>query len=492
VTRGLLFLVVPVLLALPALAQSPDEQAQAQRLLEGGRAYWAQGKPKQALDNFNIIVTSFSGTSSVGQALLEIGRYRMDVEGDMEKARASFDQVAKQYPQSDAAPGAYYYLGLLTLNRAAGAADLDDALAQFTRVQNLYPGSDWVPKALHASGLVHRRAGRFGEAVDSNRRVSLEYPTSEAAPAAQFQIGQSFALMGEPRQAMEEYQQVRNHYPESEWSARALERITALYRLYGTGKPTFAHDPAFDVQAGDVLKDVRALLMAPGGVLWIASDKSKSAVPIDEAGKLGAGLAGEDLRALSLTPQGEVIVAARTAVRFGSKDLRTFAVPSDKPGVPESLERILSATVTPAGSILVADEKRKKVYRYDAAWEYVGLFPDRDTRERQVTRMLVDGEGGIVFLDREEKTVRVFAESGKELRTVGPEAFRKPVDVAVDPFRNTYVADEDQGVLVFNPQGQLLATLGGPELMRPKALTLDSTGAVLVYDDRAGKILRYR
>ncbi|HSB61480.1 MAG TPA: tetratricopeptide repeat protein, partial [Vicinamibacteria bacterium] len=356
-TRGLPFLVVPVLVVLPALAQSPDEQAQAQRLLEGGRDYWAQGKPKQALDNFNIIVTSFSRTSAVGQALLEIGRYRMDVEGDVEKARASFDQVAKEHPQSDAAPGAYYYLGLLTLNRAAGAADLDDALAQFTRVMNLYPGSDWVPKALHASSLVHRRAGRFGEAVDANRRVSLEYPTSEAAPAAQFQIGHSFALMGEPRQAMEEFQQVRNRYPESEWSARALERITALYRLHGTGTPTFAHDPAFDVQAGDVLKDVRALLMAPGGVLWIASDKSKSAVPVDATGKLGAGLAGQDLRALSLTPRGEVIVAAKTAVRFGPKDLRSFAVPSDKPGVPESLERILSATVTPAGSILVADEK---------------------------------------------------------------------------------------------------------------------------------------
>jgi TolA-binding protein len=489
-TRGSLSLLALVLLAAPAPAQESD--AQARRLLDDGRAYWAQGKLKQALDNFNIIVASFPASSSIGQALLEIGRYRMDVEGDVEKARASFEQVAKQYTQSDGAPGAYYYLGLLTLNRANNAADLDDALAQFTRVQNLYPKSDWVPKALQASGLVYRKAGKYAEAVDVNRRVSLEYPSSEAAPAAQFYIGHAMALLGEPRQAMEEFQQVRNRFPDSEWSARALERITALYRLYGAGKPAFALDPGFVAGAGDVLKDVRAILMAPTGALWIASDKARSAIPLDAAGKAGAGLAGEDLRALSLSPRGVVIVAAKTAVRFGPKDLRSFAIPSDKPGVPEPLDKILSATVTPGGMVLVADEKRNKVYRFDAAYEWKGFFPDKDAKERQVTRMLVDGEGGIVCLDRAERTVRVFDETGKVLRTLGPGGLRKPVDVAVDPFRNAYVADEEAGVLVFNPAGQLLTTLGSPELKRPKALTLDATGAVLVYDERAEKVLRYK
>ena len=49
----------------------------------------AQGKQKQALDNFNIVVSSFPSTDSVGQALLEIGRYHMEVENDSGKARVS-------------------------------------------------------------------------------------------------------------------------------------------------------------------------------------------------------------------------------------------------------------------------------------------------------------------------------------------------------------------------------------------------------------------
>ena len=133
---------VVVLLALagPLSAQETSDQ-QARRLLEDGRAYQAQGKSKQALDNFNIVVSSFPNTDSVGQALLEIGRYHMEVENDTAKARAAFEQVTKQYARSDAAPGAYYYQGQLTLNRATTPAEIEDALAQFARVETLYPSS---------------------------------------------------------------------------------------------------------------------------------------------------------------------------------------------------------------------------------------------------------------------------------------------------------------------------------------------------------------
>ena len=143
--------------------------------------------------------------------------------------------------------------------------------------------------------------------------------------------------------------------------------------------------------------------------------------------------------------------------------------------------------------MLVSDEDREAVLRYDAKGEYLGTFPGgRDAARRKVTRILLDGEGGIVTLDRDEKTVRVWDESGKPLRSVGPAGLKRPVDVAVDAFRNLYVADEETGVHVYNPQGQLLTTIAGPELKRARAVALDASGAVLVYDDRAQRVLRYR
>ena len=114
------------------------------------------------------------------------------------------------------------------------------------------------------------------------------------------------------------------------------------------------------------------------------------------------------------------------------------------------------------------------------------------TKSREVTRMFLDGEGAIVCLDRGEKTVKAYDETGKLLRTIGPTGLKRPVDAAVDPFRNTYVADEDGGVQVFGPKGQVLATLTVDEVKKPKALALDPEGAILVYDDKTQKVLRFK
>lgn len=470
--------------------QSPEQQARS--LLEDGRAYFAQGKYKQALDNFNTIVTGFPNTDSIDDALLEIGRYQSEVEGDAEKARQSFEAVAQRFPQSDSAPGAYYSLGLLTLNKAGSQAELDDAQAQFTRVQRLYPRSPWVPRALSASGLVQRKAGRLEDAIEAQRRVSLEYPTSDAAAVAQFQVGHCLALLGDARQAMEAFQDVRNRFPDSPWAGRALERITLLYRL-GEG-PRFALDASFSVGAGDLLKDVRALLATPDGSLWIASNKLKLAAPFDASGTMGPGVSAEDLRGLGLTPRGEVVVVSRLAVRFGARDIRAFAVPGGKPGESDGLDRVSAAVVLAGGDLLVADEKKKRVYRYGPSLEYKGTFPD--ARERTVSRMVLDSEGAVALLDPDERVVRVFDETGRALRSLPTRGagyeLKKPADVAIDAARNLYLADEDGGVLLFAPDGRLLLTLSGEALRRPKALTLDASGAILVYDDKAQRVVRYR
>jgi hypothetical protein len=292
---------------------------------------------------------------------------------------------------------------------------------------------------------------------------------------------------------MEELQQVRNRFPESPPAARALERTTALYRLHGGPRPAFALDPGFNVAAGDFLRDVQAIAVAPDGRLWIASAKTKSAAALDTAGKVTESLPSEQPRALSLSPHGGVVLAARTAVRIGSREIRTFAIPAKSAGKPpEPLERIVAAAITPGGSFLVSDGKEEKVFRYGPDGEYRGTFPEGDAGKREVIRILIDGEGGIVMLDRESRTVRVHDETGRAIRTVGSAGLRKPIDVAVDAFRNVYVADEEAGVQVFDAKGQPLTKIASPELKRPGALALDATGAVLVYDEGSRRLLRYR
>jgi hypothetical protein len=107
----------------------------------------------------------------------------------------------------------------------------------------------------------------------------------------------------------------------------------------------------------------------------------------------------------------------------------------------------------------------------------------------------VDGEGGIAVLDRDQKTVQVYDETGKLLRSVPARGagweFKRPIDVAIDASRNTYVADEEGFVYLFSPQGQLLATISG-EVRKPRALTIDPAGAILVYDEKQERVLRFK
>jgi hypothetical protein len=219
-------------------------------------------------------------------------------------------------------------------------------------------------------------------------------------------------------------------------------------------------------------------------------------VPYDAAGKMGAGMPGQDVRSLSLSPEGQPVVTARLAVRLGSAAtaVHSLSIPSDKPGVPEPLEKLTAAVLTPGGSLLAADERRKRIYRFDGAFQHQGVFGD--ARERAIAKLWVDGEGAVVALDRDERAITWFDETGKLLRSLPLRAagyeLRKPVDFAIDEAGNVYVADEQAGVHVLSPRGQLLARLGGEELRRPVALALEPAGAVLVYDDKAARVLRYR
>lgn len=100
------------------------------------------------------------------------------------------------------------------------------------------------------------------------------------------------------------------------------------------------------------------------------------------------------------------------------------------------------------------------------------------------------------MLRKDDKSLEIVDDSGRLVWKIGPRGagfeWKKPADIALDAFSNIYVADEDQGVFVLSPKGELIATFGLPDVRKAKALALDATGAVLVYDDRTETIVRFK
>lgn len=472
-----------------AWAQNRTPEEQARQLFEDGRTHLAQGRVKQGIESLETVATSFGSTSYADDALLLIGQHTEQVTRDLKKAAEIYDQVAKKYPQGDAAPGAYFGIGRLALSRATTLAELEDAHEQFRRVVKLYPASRFVASALVASATALRRMGRFDSAIDAARRAALDFGSSEAAPDALYETALCLALAGEPNQALEDFQRIRNRYPESPAASRALAALTALYRLSTSRR--FARDPAFSPTMGDVLKDVRAILMTPDRTLWIASDKTKSAVSFDANFKLGASWTAPDPESLSLSGD-EVVFAARLGVKT-ARGASGFSVPSGKPGEVDPLDRITAAVALPSGDLLVADAKKKAVFRFSGT-ALVGTFPDKQPRE--VTRLAPSLQGEVWMLRKDNRTVEAFDFSGRPARVIpakGPGyEFKKPVDIATDNFGNLYVAEEDQGVFLFSWKGAFLMQIGLSDIRRARAVTVEPSGAVLVYDDRAETIVRLK
>ena len=233
--------------------------------------------------------------------------------------------------------------------------------------------------------------------------------------------------------------------------------------------------------------------MTPRGTLWLASEKVKSAVPVGPDGKLGPSLSAEEVRGLSLAPGGEVVVAAKTAVRVGA------GTSGRSPSPRTSRARRSPWTRSP----------RRCSPRAEGCWwptrsasgctattpsgAYQAPFPD--AREREVTRMAV-GQRGRAWFSSTGRTARCASSTRRARRcaALGPAQ------------RHAQARGRGRGRLpehVRRRRGRgrpgVLAAgaaaghpVGAQELRKPTAVTVDPAGAVLVYDDKAEKVLRFK
>lgn len=493
-----LVLGLPLVVVRPAAAQTQSNEL-ARQHLESGIQFYNQQKYRQALNDFNIIVTSMAGTDVADNALLRIGEYYLEVEESFAKARESFEGVLQRYPTSDSAPGAYYHLGLLTLRSTRGREGVDDALANFQRV-GLYPRNPWLSAALYATGTGQERALRWQDAFDSYARVVAEYPASEWAAPAELALGLCTVRLGDPLQGMVEIQIVRNRFPESREAERALDLLTSLYRLYALpklGKPVaFKVDPAFKLGLTQKLKDVSALRASASGLHVLESDR-KQLLNFDWSGKMVGSAGAAEPRGLFVDARGTLIIANEKGLLVGATPL-SLSVPEEKG--PKLLEKIRAAVRDRLGDAFVYDADQKKILRFAPDGKLKGPFPNANPREVQALEM--DGAGNLFILDRRDRAVAVYRPDGQAaanipLRGQGFE-FKKPLELALDPAGFLYVLDEETAqIAIYDPSYQLVvrlaaASLGGGALKKPRAFDANESGDLYVYDDELKSVLRLR
>lgn len=84
------------------VAQFPSHPQAAAAQNHIGDAYYRQRDYRQAMGEFQKTVDGYTQAAQVSEALLKIGLCQRSL-GDSARAKASWEQVVKQFPKSDAA-----------------------------------------------------------------------------------------------------------------------------------------------------------------------------------------------------------------------------------------------------------------------------------------------------------------------------------------------------------------------------------------------------
>jgi tol-pal system protein YbgF len=99
--------------------------------------------------------------------------------GSLSTARLGLREMLRQYPTSERAPDALYFIG-----QSFASENPDSAAAYYRQVVDKYPTSPRAAAALYNLGLLAERRKDMAGARDAYQRVTQKYPQSDEAALA--------------------------------------------------------------------------------------------------------------------------------------------------------------------------------------------------------------------------------------------------------------------------------------------------------------------
>lgn len=122
--------------------------------------------------------TSTPSSSNPGDMLrLALADYQA---AKYELALVGFRNIISQFPKSEVAPQAQFYIGESEFARK----NFLDASREYDRMASTYPKSDFAPKALYKKGISFQQLGKQHEAKEAFRELIKEYPRHELVKSA--------------------------------------------------------------------------------------------------------------------------------------------------------------------------------------------------------------------------------------------------------------------------------------------------------------------
>jgi TolA-binding protein len=495
--RARLALVFAAGLTITGSAQQSANEEFARRQFDSGMTFYQNRRYADALKDLQAVADSFATSTVADNALLQIALYQLDIARDMPAAQTAVDKLLREHASSDAAPMGHVLNGRLALAKGRTPEDVDAALASFERVTRLFPGTEGMAAAGFYAGETLRTVRRTAEALDRYRRVEMEFPRSPWAARAALGAGYCLVHLDRAQQALPEVQWVRQQFPGTPVADEALALNTIIYRLYlrSPAQSAFGFSGRLIGTDRDNYRDVNRLSIEPDGRLLLGH---KAGVAIyDSKGTVSGTVAGQDPTTFFVDEQGRIVLARGGALAIDKGPTPVAMFVPEKDGKIRPLEDIPAVLPSYTGERIVADANGHLVIKVAPDGKYVGTFA-----QLEATRMIANSMGDIAMLEKGSKTIFLSDRDSKALGKILPKGagyeLGDPVDIAFDALDQLYVLDRGRGaVLVFGPKNRFLTSFAIPEknpgsFTRAVAMSLDATGRLFIFDERAKRIQVYQ
>jgi outer membrane protein assembly factor BamD (BamD/ComL family) len=485
-------------MACSAVLHGQSSEDLPRRQYESGLTFMNGQRYVEALKDFQAVIDSFPKSQVADNALLQVAIYQLDVARDLAATQAAVDQLLRTYPDTDSAPMGYVLGGRVSMAKGRSAAEVDAAVASFERVERLFPGNDAVPAAGYYAGEALRLARRYEDALERYRRVGASFPSSPWAARANLAAGYCLVQADRAPAALPEVQRVRQMMPQSPEAAAALSINSILYRLHvrAPASPAFSFSGRFIGDERANFGDVIGIRVDPSSRILLGHGKGIAV--FDPQGALASTVTANQPKAFFLDEANRVVFTREGALHTERVATLPLTVPQEAPKPPKPLEDIPAVVALSTGHRIVVDKNQKAVIRYSASGQYLGPFVPQINTERLAVNALDD----VAMIDRDSKAISVLDRDGKMLSRIlakGPNyQLDEPVDLAFDRLGYLYVLDRGKAsVLVFGPRNRLITTFTVPEkapgaFTRARALGLDATGRLYIFDERAKRIQVYQ
>jgi TolA-binding protein len=157
--------------------------------------------------------------------LFDGGIIYYDME-DYNNAIITFRQLINDYPDSEYADDAQYYIGYINEKKLGYYIQ---ALLEYQKLIENYPNSEFIDDAYLGIGNCYYITYDYYHAIEAYQKIIDDYSQSNIAPLAQYSIGQSYRKLANYAQAILEFTKTIENYPESEYAAPAQYYLAYSY-----------------------------------------------------------------------------------------------------------------------------------------------------------------------------------------------------------------------------------------------------------------------